>query len=656
MKKKDTKYEFSAPESLLNSTLEALNMPAAIIDCGFVYQAVNEAYKTEFYEIFGLKIQVGNNLNQLLAHLPKEQTTVKHIFQRALDGESFNLAMKFGDPSIRRRMYYMGFKPLFDHKKNVIATLQTDSLITDSAKIQEHQQLLREKKEQEHKFKNALDSMLDGVIIFDPSGKIIYNNKQANTILNNCIANNRLELLDNVLFEDEEGNLLETNELASSKAFQGKNHRKKNFRIRIKGHEPIWIDSSSAPIYNQQKELFGLILNFRDITEEVNSREALRESETRFHIMAEKLRNEHDLLKKIIDTIPIMISIYEPDINVVYLNKAIEKVTGWTNEDAEIYGIMNLAYPDPEYREAIGKYMQSLKPGFKDIKMTCKNGMVKDTSWANIHIPDGRHVGIGIDLSDIKHYEKELVNNNLELQQKNAQLKRFSDLMENLLYMAAHDLKSPIGNLQLMMYLIGKEESLEGKLEYLPDFDKMVKRLNSVIDGLIEIIESQQEHDTLVARKINIGDCIKDVQVELKDELEQSQGTITYQIDCNPKIHYITAFFQSILKNLLTNSIKYRDKSRKLLINIKVEKRGDFTLMTVKDNGIGFDVVRNKKNLFRPFKRFTNTGSGTGIGLYIIKSFIEKNGGYIEVDSTVNKGTCFYCYLKEYDQERITPN
>jgi PAS domain S-box-containing protein len=758
LKIQDTTYDTSA-ELLLNATIEAINMPAAIIDVGFQVKAINDLYKKEFYDIFCIKINPGDNLYQLLKHLPDEQKQIKLLWEQLINGKNLDLTLDFGDPSVDRRTYQMAFKPLTDKKGNLVAVLNTGSFLAAGIK---NRQLLKEKKDHEYQFKNALNAMLDGVIIFEPSGKISYFNQQANTILANSITiKDRQELLDNIIFEDEEGNLLEESEIPSTKAFLGIPTRKKILKLRIRDNAPIWIDVSTSPIYNYRQELHGVILNFRDITEEMQFKEALRESENRFHIMAEnisqlawmadakgnifwynkrwfeftgttldemeglgwtkvhhpdhvdrvvakfrkcwdtgepwedvfplknkngeyrwflsralpvqesngsikywfgtntditdnkileeKLKIEHDLLGKIIDTIPVMISIYEPDINVVYLNKAIEKATGWTNEDAKAHGIMNLVYPDPEYRKGISEYMQSMKPGFKEIQMTCKNGGVKVTSWANIHIPDGRRVGIGIDLTEIKQYERELVKANLELQQKNGQLKRFSELLENLLYMAAHDLRSPIANLQLMMYLISQEEQLEKKLEYLPDFEDMVKRLNNVIDGLIEIIESQQENDTLLARKINIEDCINDIQIELKDELAQSQAKVNYNIDCHGEIIYIAAFFQSILKNLLSNAIKYRDPHRKLIIDMGFEKQDEFLLMTVRDNGMGFDVTRNAKNLFKPFKRFTSTGSGTGIGLYIVKSFIEKNGGYIKVDSKMEEGTIFYCYLKQYD-------
>jgi signal transduction histidine kinase len=77
------------------------------------------------------------------------------------------------------------------------------------------------------------------------------------------------------------------------------------------------------------------------------------------------------------------------------------------------------------------------------------------------------------------------------------------------------------------------------------------------------------------------------------------------------------------------------------------EKKGT-VILRFKDNGIGMDLLRYGNNLFKPFKRFSTKAEGKGIGLHIIKSMIEKNGGRIEVKSEINVGTEFICYLKVY--------
>ena len=71
-------------------------------------------------------------------------------------------------------------------------------------------------------------------------------------------------------------------------------------------------------------------------------------------------------------------------------------------------------------------------------------------------------------------------------------------------------------------------------------------------------------------------------------------------------------------------------------------------ILTFKDNGEGIDLEKFGSRLFTPFTRFNTEQEGKGIGLYIVKKMIEKNGGKIEVESEIGKGTTFIIYLREY--------
>jgi PAS domain S-box-containing protein len=121
-----------------------------------------------------------------------------------------------------------------------------------------------------------------------------------------------------------------------------------------------------------------------------------------------ELQRERELLQTIYDTIPVMLVVYDPQIAEVTFNKQFERVTGWSRQDTAAANIMDLAYPDPAYRQGVADYMASLAPGFRDIRMRTKDGRTIETSWANVRIPDGRQVGIGIDISERKQAEEAL--------------------------------------------------------------------------------------------------------------------------------------------------------------------------------------------------------------------------------------------------------
>jgi len=157
---------------------------------------------------------------------------------------------------------------------------------------------------------------------------------------------------------------------------------------------PRWYEATYEPSRDASGRIVGLVSYSRDITER-----------KRAEI---ELRNERQLLQTIYDTIPVMLTIYDPNLQQITVNKHFTRVTGWIQEDTLKHSIMESAYPDPGYRREVADYMQSLQPGFRDIRMATKDGRTVDTSWANVRMPDGRQVGIGIGITQRKQAEEAL--------------------------------------------------------------------------------------------------------------------------------------------------------------------------------------------------------------------------------------------------------
>jgi PAS domain S-box-containing protein len=123
---------------------------------------------------------------------------------------------------------------------------------------------------------------------------------------------------------------------------------------------------------------------------------------------AQALDRERELLQGIIDGIPVMITLYEPDTHVLRLNREFERVTGWTNEDVQRVDLMQACYPDPAVRELARDFMLSVASGWRDFPVATRDGRSVETSWANIRLSDGRQVGIGIDLRERRAAEAAL--------------------------------------------------------------------------------------------------------------------------------------------------------------------------------------------------------------------------------------------------------
>lgn len=122
----------------------------------------------------------------------------------------------------------------------------------------------------------------------------------------------------------------------------------------------------------------------------------------------EALQREQELLQKLLDRLPVMITLYDPAIQRLEGNRAFQELIGWSNEELEIVDIMEVAYPDQDYREEVRQFMTSLQ-GWRDLELTARDGSIIHSRWANIRLSDERQVGIGLDVRAQKKREEALL-------------------------------------------------------------------------------------------------------------------------------------------------------------------------------------------------------------------------------------------------------
>lgn len=127
----------------------------------------------------------------------------------------------------------------------------------------------------------------------------------------------------------------------------------------------------------------------------------------------EALRRERELFKALFERIPVMITMYHPDLEMIQFNPKFEELIGWTTEDARQadFDLMEKFYPDLEYRRMVEDYMRSLQEGWRDFKVTAKDGTIVESSWTNILLSDDTQIGIGIDIRDGKDAEHKRLEN-----------------------------------------------------------------------------------------------------------------------------------------------------------------------------------------------------------------------------------------------------
>ena len=251
---------------------------------------------------------------------------------------------------------------------------------------------------------------------------------------------------------------------------------------------------------------------------------------------------------------------------------------------------------------------------------------------------------------ELQSANEEIQTSNEELEETNQQLSRTNNDLDNFIYTASHDLKAPISNIEGLV--IALTESLQGvpncgedTLHLLSFIETSVERFKKTIKDLTDISRIQKDNDQ-DQDLVPITEVLDEVLLDLTFIIKSSDARIILDVEKFPCVFSSRKNLRSVIYNLLSNSIKYRHPDRNPEIHLACDEDDVYTIISVKDNGLGIDIKKEHK-LFAMFGRLHNHVEGTGVGLYMVKKIIENAGGKIEVESEVDKGSTFKVYFKK---------
>jgi two-component system, OmpR family, phosphate regulon sensor histidine kinase PhoR len=221
---------------------------------------------------------------------------------------------------------------------------------------------------------------------------------------------------------------------------------------------------------------------------------------------------------------------------------------------------------------------------------------------------------------------------------------------ETFIYTVSHDFRGPLTNLVMLIELLKfslQNEVKEDIRDYLKKIEESARSLKDMILELTDITKIGTDASNN-PEPIRIEQILTDVKFTLKDQIYQSHATITSEF-LVPEIQFSKKNLRSILYNLLSNAIKHSRPDTAPEIFIRTEEAGQFTLISVKDNGVG--IAPDKKDIiFSKFSRLNPQVDGTGIGLFIVNKMVTNQGGKIEVESQVGRGSTFSIYIKRMEE------
>ncbi len=514
--------------------------------------------------------------------------------------------------------------PWYDDNENIIGVITTVEDITESIltelRLEKTEFLLKEKSEIAKIGSWELDLLTDEVKWCEMTRAI------------HEVEDNYEPTLESGINFYKEGHSRNTISMVIYEAVQnGEPWCEKLQIITGRGHEK-WVIAAGKPIYKNDK-LISLVGTFQDINEQVVTNAKTKESE--------------QLLKTLIDHIPVHVYLKDLDSRKILVNKAAYEFLGASSAE-EVIGQSDFDHYPKESAELNRKddltVLTTLKPILnKQILDPKRTG--SDTTFLTSKIPliddDGIAyglVGLSLDITNMKRKEEELRNliDVTSLQNKK---------LINFAHIVSHNLRSHTANFSMLLDFLSNENDETEKLNIIGMLTDASNNLLDTLDNLNDVVAISSNN--LKSEKVNFTQALERVKQNLSAVLLKNKATIVSNVEKNVDINVVPAYADNIITNFITNAVKYKFPTRNPIITINSEKLDDYTVISIEDNGIGLDLNKYGDKLFGMYKTFHNRKNAKGIGLYIVKNQVESMNGKITVESEVGKGTSFKIYFNE---------
>lgn len=406
--------------------------------------------------------------------------------------------------------------------------------------------------------------------------------------------------------------------------------------------EPINATLRVTVIRNQEGKPVALGWLLRDITERKQVEAALRKRKR--------------LIQQIADTTPNLIYIF--DLNQkrnIYINRQAYTCLGYT--PSEIQSMKSTFFTEIFHHDCLPKLTEIKQRFFKakDGEVLEHELLLKNVNgeWRWLHTwdivftrnSDGtpqQILGTAIDITERKQAEE----TNLDLEKD----KECSQWQNRFFSMASHDFRTPLSTILTSAQLLenAKEELPKEKmLRNIQRIQASAKTMTQLLDDILTINRTETGQLEISLKTVNLiifcQEIVKKIQIK---------EAINHIINFYPQAECKNALIDekiigTILHNLLSNGIKYSPQGGSIDLVLICEasaegKQAGVNIFRIRDRGIGISL-KDQKHLFEPFYRGKNVGliPGSGLGLTVVKKYVELHGGTIAVESEIGVGTTF---------------
>lgn len=214
--------------------------------------------------------------------------------------------------------------------------------------------------------------------------------------------------------------------------------------------------------------------------------------------------------------------------------------------------------------------------------------------------------------------------------------------------LASHQLRTPLGIMKWYLEALGNEDNFKNSSKeiqgYYNEVYKSNERVLSLVRDLLSVSRIEQGRVKNVPKSVNLKQIITEIvdQMQIVAQKKKISMSVSFADNTIPSIMIDVLRFHEVVENLIGNAIEYTDAPGS--VSVSVHKAGESLLIEIKDTGIGISAADQKSlftKFFRSEKAVIHNPEGSGLGLYLVKSYVEGWGGKLAVESQEKKGSTF---------------
>jgi PAS domain S-box-containing protein len=425
------------------------------------------------------------------------------------------------------------------------------------------------------------------------------------------------------------------------------------------GMSKYYLDFEYAPLFETDGSVSGIMVTVNDVTEKVEARIAIKESELRSRLAieaAEMGTYDWDLVANTFQYSDRLVAIFGLSPEAHHLQIAFSEAI---HPD---YHPIRAAAHDVALKTGRLQYEARLTRSDHAVHWVRIIGKViydqhkKPVRLLGAAIDITRQVEVRKNLEDVaEELEKRVEERTLELQKTNKELVQTNHELEQFAYIASHDLQEPLRKIQTFTELLQENRHDEEASKIL--FSKIstsAQRMSALIKDVLNYSRLSKTDAELTETDLN--PILENIITDFELLIAQKGAIITS--DKLPVIQAIPLQLNQLFSNLIGNSLKFSEKDPKIHISSEFLSREktaklsflnpekSYLKLNFKDNGIGFEQ-QYAEQIFTIFHRLNGrkSYSGTGIGLALVKKIVENHKGFITAESAPDQGASFTIYL-----------